>query len=73
MPAINLVLEQSRKRISIGFWRDRQRECMALPLIKIGEGEGEISPDILGFREVSYQYFHYIGFNTFVAFPMANE
>ena len=46
---------------------------MALPLIKIGEGEGEISPDILGFREVSYQYFHYIGFNTFVAFPMANE
>ena len=73
MPAINLVLEQSRKQISIGFWRDRQRDCIAYPLLKIGNGEGEISPDILGFSEVSFQYFVYIGFNSFAAFPMANE
>ena len=36
-------------------------------------GEDEISPHDLGFNEVSFQYFIHIGFNTFAAFPMANE
>ena len=49
------------------------RDCQSLPLIKIGNGEGEVSPDILGFSEVYFQNFTYIGYNTFVAFPIINE
>ena len=73
MPAVNLILESQRKQISIGFWRDNIRECTAVSLLKIGDREGEISPALLGFSEVYFQYFIPIAHRTFAAFPIEQE
>ena len=54
MPFINLVLESNRKEISIGFWRENIRDCHSKRILTIGEGEGDISPKVLGFSEVYF-------------------
>ena len=54
MPEAMLVLESGRKKISIGTWRDNIRECSAKLILTIGEAEGEISPERLGFSEVYF-------------------
>ena len=63
MPTVNLVLERSRKHIYMGYWRDNIRELTATPILKIGdkESEGEISPNLLGFSEIYFQYFIDLG------------
>ena len=38
--------------------------------MKIGEGEGEISPSLLGFSEVNFKYFIDLGDNRFAVFPL---
>ena len=73
MPQAMLILESGRKKISIGTWRDNIRECTAREILKIGDGEGEISADRLGFSEVYFQYFVHIENRTFVAFPIEQE
>jgi hypothetical protein len=73
MPFINLVLESNRKEISIGFWKKNTRDCHSKRILTIGEGEGDISPKVLGFSEVYFQYFVAIDHRTFAAFPLEQE
>lgn len=73
MPRINVILERSRRHIYLGFWRDNIRELQAVPLLKIGEGEGETSPTVLGFSEVYFQYFIDLGNFTYAVFPIEQE
>ena len=52
------------------MWQDNRRECQSVTVLKIGENEGEISPSVLGFSEVYFQYFVPVGERTFAAFPL---
>ena len=73
LPSLNLVLESARKSISVGFWRDNVRQCSQQEILKIGEGEGEINPTELGFKEIYFQYFIAFGHRTLIAFPIEHE
>ena len=73
MPYVNLVLENQRKHISIGFWKENTRECLERRILSIGEGAGEISPSILGFQEIYFQYFVWVDHRTYAAFPLEQE
>ena len=73
MPYLFLVLESARKKLSIGYWRDNIRECKQVDILKIGEGDGEISPNKLHFNEVYFQYFIPVGHRQFVAFELEQE
>ena len=42
-------------------------------MLKIGDGEGEVSPSVLGFSEIYFQYFIDLGDFTFAAFPIEQE
>ena len=73
MPCLNLVFERSRTKISIGMWRDNIRHCAEKLILDIGTGEGQTSPEALGFSEVYFQYFIPLAHRTFVAFPLEQE
>lgn len=73
MPRVNLILERSRKSFYLGYWRENQRELKTQPILKIGDGEGEVSPAELGFSEVYFQYFIDLGDNRFAVFPIEQE
>jgi len=73
MPLLTLVLESARKSITVGFWRDNQRECSQQEILKIGTEEGCVSPADLGFGEIYFQYFISIGHREFIAFPIEHE
>ena len=49
------------------------RHCSQIQLLKIGDKEGEISKEVLGFSEVYFQYFFQVGPRTFIAFPLEQE
>lgn len=53
-PTVSLVLERSRKDIQLGCWRANRRHLKTKQLLKIGTGEGEISPETLKFSEVYF-------------------
>lgn len=42
-------------------------------ILKIGDGEGEISPAVLGFNEIYFQYFIPLSRNKFTVFPLEHE
>ena len=54
LPRVNLLLERSRKQFYIGFWREKVRQLPTQCILKIGDGEGEVSPLDLGFSEVYF-------------------
>ena len=56
MPSLTCIFESDRKHISVGFWRDGKRDCQSKTILKIGDGEGEVSASDLGFSEVYFQY-----------------
>ena len=72
-PTLNLVLERSRKDIQLGIWRANRRQLKTKQLLKIGTGAGEISPEVLQFSEVYFQYFIQTEPTTFYAWPIENE
>ena len=49
MPSLTMVFESQRKHLSIGQWREGKRDCTTKTILKIGDGEGEVSPAKLGF------------------------
>ena len=73
LPFLFLVLESSRKQISIGFWHDNIRQCKQVDILNIGSGEGQISRDRLGFDEIYFQYFVPVGYRTYAAFELEQE
>ena len=73
IPNVTLVLESSRKDIQIGMWKKGAKKLKVRKLLKIGSGEYDDSPDVLGFSEIYFQWLIPIDSYNFLAFPMKNE
>ena len=55
-PTVSLILESSRKDIQIGIWKKNAKNLKVHRLLKIGTGEGENDPAVLGFSEIYFQW-----------------
>ena len=49
-----LLFESDRNHIRVAQWIPQQRNLTYKTILKIGKGEGHVSPEILGFDEVYF-------------------
>lgn len=56
IPTAQCLLENKRTHFYLCNWLP-EKELSYFPILKIGDGEGEVSADTLGFKEIYFQWF----------------